>query len=115
MTQMNLYCQTQLETKVTLLPGQINADMGGIVLKVNEIVDYDYGIIDKINFMGSTVYNVKYKCFFCAPIANLELICSVDNIVKGFLVGHNGPIIIVVQLNNINIQQFEINDEKIIH
>lgn len=131
MSQNSLYYKTQLETKVSLLPEQITGDMdnhllenlrtkvekkvieNGIVLRVNRLIDYDYGIIDKTNFMGTTVFNVKYECFICSPIKGLELICKVTNIVKGFLMCVNGPIIIAIEFNNIDTQRFQIADNTI--
>jgi DNA-directed RNA polymerase subunit E'/Rpb7 len=131
MSQTNLYYPTQLETKVSLLPEQIDGDMdahllenlrskvegkcmeNGIVLRVNKIIDYDYGMIDKANFMGTTVYNIKYECFICSPTKELEIICVLENIVKGYLIGRNGPIVIAVQFNNIDTRKFKIADNNI--
>lgn len=132
MAQLNLYYRTQLATKVSLLPEQINGNMdkhllnnlkvkiegksndNGIVLKVNRLIDYDYGMIDKVNFMGTTVYLVKYECFICSPIKNLEMICVLENIVKGYLIAKNGPVIVAIQFNNIDTQKFEISDNTIV-
>lgn len=132
MAQINLYYHTELEDKVSLLPEQINGDMNdsllsnlrnniegktsehGIVIKVNNLVSYDYGIIVKSNFMATTVYNVKYKCLLCSPTKNLEFTCVLDNIVKGILVGRNGPVIVAIQFNNIDMQKFKIDGENIV-
>jgi len=133
MAQIGLYYQTQLETKVSLLSEQINGNIdnhildnlrakiegktneNGIVLKINRLIYYNYGMIDKANFMGTTVYNVKYECFLCSPVKDLEIICILDNIVKGFLIGRNGPIIVAVQFNNIDNRKFEISGNSIVH
>ena len=114
MAQLNLYYQTQLETSVSLLPEQIDGNIddhliknlkakvegksteNGIEIRVNRLIDYNYGMIDKSNFMGTTVYKVKYECFLCSPIKDLEMICVLDNIVKGFLIGRNGPVIVAI-------------------
>src|SRR5581483_1684779 len=104
MANMNLYYRTQLETKVSLLPEQIDGNIdnhilqnlrtkiegktidNGIVLKINRLIDYNYGVIDKANFMGTTVFHVKYECFICSPTKNLEMVCIVDNDkIKGYL------------------------------
>lgn len=131
MAQLNLYYQTQLVTKVSVLPEQLNGNLDnhilenlkmkiegrvideGIVLHVNKLINYDYGMIDKSNFMGTTVYQVIYECFICSPIKDLEIICVIDNIVKGFLIGRNGPIRVAIQFNNIDNSKFEINDNTI--
>jgi len=133
MAQISLYYQTLLETKVSLLPEQINGNMddhllanlkakiekrvidNGIVLKINRLIDYDYGMIDKTNFLGTVVYTVKYECFICSPTKNLEIICVLSNIVKGYLICQNGPIVIAIQFNNIDKQKFERNGNNIIH
>lgn len=133
MAQISLYYITQLETKVSLLPEQIDGNIDqhlisnlkdklegktideGIIIRIDKLIKYDYGIIDKANFMGITVFNVKYECLICSPIKNLEMICILDNIVRGYLICRNGPVIVAVQYNNINMQKFEINGDNIIH
>ena len=133
MAQLSLYYQTQLETKVSLLAKQVNADMdrhlldnlrekiekkvidNGIVLRINRLIDYDYGVIDKSNFMGTTVYNVKYECFICSPTKNLEIVCIVDNIIRGYLIGRNGPVIVAISTNNIDTQKFSISGDTIMN
>lgn len=133
MAQIGLYNQTQLETKVSLLPEQIDGNIdnhlltnlkaksegktgeNGIVIKITKIINYDYGMITKTNFMASTVYNVKYECFLCSPVKDLEMICVVNNLIKGYIISKNGPIIAVIQFNNIDTQKFEISNDTIIN
>jgi DNA-directed RNA polymerase subunit E'/Rpb7 len=133
MIQNILYYPTQLETKVPLLPNQIDGgidehllsnlrekvegktDENGIIMRVIKLIDYDYGMIDKSNFMATTVYRVKYECLLCSPIKDLEIICVVDNIIKGFLIAHNGPVYIAVRFDNIDAQRFHINGNNITH
>lgn len=133
MANINLYYRTQLDTKVSLLPEQIDENIddhilqnlkakiegktisSGVVLKINKLISFNYGIIDKANFMGTTVYKVKYECFLCSPTINLEIICVVDNDkIKGFLICSNGPVTIAIQFNNIDTEKFEIRDNIII-
>ena len=129
----SLYYQTQLNNKVSLLPQQITADLDrhllenlkmkvqkkstehGIILNINKLIDYDYGMIDKANFMGTTVYNVTYECFVCSPTKDLEIICVLENIIKGYLIAKNGPVIVAIQFNNIDTQKFEIVESTIIY
>ena len=132
MAQIGLYYRTQLETKISLLPEQIDGDIdnhllknlkakiegktneNGIVLKINRLIDYSNGMIDKINSMGSTVFPIKYECFICSPTKDLEMICILENIVKGYLIAKNGPVIVAIQYNNIDTKKFEIHDRNII-
>jgi len=131
MAQSELYFKTLQESKIALNPDQINGNIdshlfnnlvtkiegktneNGIILKIIKIVEYNYGIINKLNFLATVDYNIKYEALLCAPVKDLEIICIIDNIVKGFLIGHNGPIIIAIQFNNMDIQKFEINGNNI--
>jgi len=132
MAQLNLYYRTHLETKVSLLPDQIDGNIDdhlfenlktkvegkvidmGIVLSVTRLIDYENGIIDRSNFMGTTVFNVRYECFMCSPTKNLEIVCVLENIVKGFLIARNGPVIVAIQFNNVDTQKFEISSSAIV-
>lgn len=133
MARLDLYYQTQLESKVSLLPEQVDADMddhllenlrmkvegkaidSGIVLKVNRLIDYNLGIIDKANFMGTTVYTVKYECFLCSPVQSLEMIGIIDVTLKGYLIAKNGPVTIALQYNHIDPQNFEIVENNVVY
>lgn len=133
MAQINLYYRTQLETKVSLLPEQINGNMdehmlenlkakiegkttdNGIVLKIMKLISYDYGMISKSNFSTTVVFPVKYECFICSPVKNLEIVCILENIVKGYLIGKNGPVTVAIQFNNIDPHKFEINGNNIVY
>lgn len=133
MAQISLYYRTQLDTKVSLFPEQIDGKIddhilenlkskiegktidSGIVLKINRLISYELGMIDKANFMGITVFPVKYECFICSPVKDLEIICVLENIVKGYLIARNGPIIVAIQFNNIDTQKFEISGNTIIN
>jgi DNA-directed RNA polymerase subunit E'/Rpb7 len=124
MSQINLYYQTQLDTKVPLLPYQLTNNIddailenlisqvkgktteNGIVIRVFRLIDYDYGIIDGNNFAATTNYNVKYECLLCSPVKDLEIVCVLDNIIKGYLLGTNGPVTIAVQYSNIDTNNF---------
>lgn len=126
--QSNLYYRTQMTTKVSLLPDQMNADIDdnllfnlkkkiinkvisvGIVLKVIKIIDYDYGVIDKSNFMSCFVYNIKFDCYLCSPVKDNEIVCVVENIVKKLIFAKNGPVIVTIPHNSIDSQKFFIKD-----
>lgn len=131
MAQAGLYYRTQLETKVSLLPEQITAEIDnnllenlkikvegklidvGIVLRINRIIDYDFGIIDRSNLQSTTIVPIKYECFICSPVKNLEIICVLENIIKGYLICRNGPIISAIYTNNINTSKFELRGSNI--
>ena len=132
MSNQGLYYRTQLETKVVLLAEQADADIdehlfanlkrsvtgktmeNGIVIDVKRILSYDYGVIDPSNFMTSITYNVKYECSVCSPSKDLEIICNVDSIVKGFIFAKNGPIVAAIQVSNIDSNNFTVSDNNVV-
>ena len=133
MANTSIYFRTELDTKVSLLANQLNGDMeehllknlknkvegkiidAGIVIRINRLIKYDYGIIGQVNFMGTTVYNVKYECYICSPTIESEIICVVENFVPGYIVCTNGPITIVVAYNSIDTQKFKIENNQVIN
>lgn len=131
MAQISLYYRTQLETFVSISPDQINADINdnilnnlrtdvegksnenGIVLKINKLISYDQGKIDRVNLTGAVIYFVKYECFVCSPTKNLEFVCELENIVKGYILGKNGPLVVIIQLNHVDTQRFELINHEV--
>ena len=130
MNQNKLYYITQLETKVSIMPDQLDSNIddhmlknlkekvekkcmeNGIVMHVNRLIDYDYGVIDKVNFTATTVYTVTYECLLCSPIKELEIIGQLQNIIKGYLLLDNGPLIIAVKLSAIDERYFKVVDNN---
>lgn len=132
MANFNLYYRTQLESNVKILPDQLNGNLDenilenlkqkvenktneyGIVLRVLNLIDYDNGMIDKANFMAITSFIVKYECYICSPIQNMEIICVVSNFIHGYIVAENGPVTAIIEYNNIDRQKFEFVGDKIL-
>lgn len=134
MSRTNLYFRAQLETKVSLLPKQIDGNIddhlfdnlkvkmegknieNGLVLKINNLISYRDGFIDKANLMGTTVFNVDYDCYLCAPTPGLEIICIIENDeIKGYLIGSNGPLTLAIDFHVIDLNKFEISDNRVIN
>jgi len=133
MAQINLYYRTQLEEDVTLLPKQTDANIDkhlldnlktkilkkandtGIVLRVNRLIGYNRGMIGENNFMASTVFKVKYECLLCSPSKGLEIVFVVDNLVSGYIVGKNGPVVVAVYNHGIDTKKFSRIDNNIVY
>ncbi len=131
MAQHELYYDVQLETQISLHPKQLNSKIEdnilsnlkdkvekkvgehGIVIKVNNIISYDYGIITAMDFSGSVIYTVKYSCLLARLTKNMEFNVQIINTGKGLYVGFNGPILIVIYSYNINIDKFKEENYKI--
>lgn len=133
MDRASAYYRTELKTKVPLYPSQLDGNMdehllqnlkkklegktidAGIVIKVNRILHYDYGMVEHVNFTGTTVYHVTHECYVCSPMKGLVMTCIIDNILKGYIIGSNGPMIIPISYNHINERLFKIEGEHIVH
>lgn len=133
MAQISLYSTTVLEDKVSINPDQINANIAenilinlrsniegksnenGIVLKVNRLISHNLGKIDRVNGTSKVDYIAKHECFLCSPTKDLEIVCKLEKTFKGYIVGKNGPVVVVVQINNIDSQRFEIKKSNVYH
>lgn len=133
MSNQNLYFRTQLETKVSILPSQMDSNIdehlftnlknsikgkvieNGVVIDVMKILDYDYGTIDPTNFMTTVIYPVKYECFLCSPIKDLEITCIIESFIKGYIIAKNGPLVIVISYNVDESKKFTITDNNVVH
>lgn len=120
------YYRTQLETDVIVFPNQINKNIdenlminlrnlvenkcvkNGYVMKIYDIVEKGDGKIDDDNLSGYITYHVKYTCYLCSPVVNLEMVCEVMTMSNGFLVGKNGPMTVILSHRDINLQVFNI-------
>jgi len=133
MAKTSLYFRTYLESKIVIHPAQMGAQIEehllenlknkverrtidtGIIIHVDRIVEYRSGIIDRTNFSANAIYWVKYECLLCAPTKNLEMICLVENIIKGYLIARNGPVVVAIEFSSIDPQTFEIVNGQVRH
>jgi DNA-directed RNA polymerase subunit E'/Rpb7 len=131
MAQYNLYNEVQLESKISLQPKQLTAKLDthiinnlkekvekkvgehGIVVKVKNVVNYDYGLVSPSDFTGSVIYNVKYNCLLCSVSKGMEIIAQIVNIGKGLYIASNGPLIGVIYSYEINTDRFREENAKI--
>ncbi len=115
-------------TKIMLEPYQINSDLrnhlkinlkkkvekkcnkNGYVDEVYKILSYGDGIMHPENLSGNVLYNIKYHCKLCLPIENSIIIGQVKVINIELVVVINGPILIFIPRDNIDITIWDIND-----
>jgi DNA-directed RNA polymerase subunit E'/Rpb7 len=132
MTQIGLYYTTELETTVPLYSNQQTRELdqhllsnlktkvegkyedSGIIIRVDKVLNFYGGAITTTR-LATTNYTVKYQCLICCPTKELEIVCIIDDIIKGFAVGHNGPLSVVVQLIGIDNKKFRISDDSLYH
>ena len=56
-----------------------------------------------------------YKRQVCSPVKNLSIICLVENIVKGYIIAKNGPVIVAIPFNNIDSDKFQLTNGNIVY
>ena len=123
------YYDTELFSKLMLYPIQIDNDIYinlknnlkekvekkcnkyGYITKVYKILDMSEGEIIPENFDASIVFNVKFSCRICLPTINKKIICKVDLYNKSLIKAVNGPIICIISNNNINTDNFTIDNK----
>jgi DNA-directed RNA polymerase subunit E'/Rpb7 len=128
MAQLKCYFQTQLETDIVVLPSQLDGDLEehildnlrervekkcvehGYVMRVNRIIEHNKGFINGDILTVPIVFKVKYDCYFCSPVKNLEMICSIRKIYPGFLMAENGPVNIIISYQNIDLEKFIVDN-----
>ena len=124
------YIHTYLMSPIELLPEQMNNDLF-IHLKNNlkkKLVNKcykEYGYITdlyeihqinegKINYEDQNcgaIFFVKFTCKLCIPIINKQIIGRIDRFNRTIIRLINGPIIIIITFDRINVDNFIIDDE----
>ena len=128
------YFNFELYTTLLLSPNQMNNNLYvnlkknlkskvekkcnkiGYIINVYNILSYDDGILEAEDFTGSAKYNIKYSARLCCPVENTFIICKIENMNKLLIKAKNGPILIIINNNNINTDNFKKdNEQNIIH
>lgn len=133
MAQQSLYHLTQLESRVVVLPSQLVRNLkdnilenlrinvekkvveSGIVMKVNHLISHNHGTIDREGFSGSTVYKVDYSCYICSPADGMEIVCVLTNMVDGFLICTNGPVIVMVSTGQLESDDVKVKNRNLVN
>ena len=126
------YIITEIESIVDISPKDLQSDNIYIILKnklkqlFNKKCVENYGYVDTIyniieytegevlidNFDGLIRYNVKYNAKICNPIMNNLLECKIQNINNNIISAKNGPIVVIISVNNINNKKFKITENS---
>jgi len=124
------YVDTEQFAKISLQPYQMTNDINinlkinlkkkvekkcnqnGYISKIYKIVEKSHGIIDAENFNASATFQIKYNCKLCLPIENTIIIGKIRTINRVLMVIENGPILSIVLSNNINFENFKLNNQN---
>lgn len=123
------YKNTEFHTRISLLPHQMNNEIYvhlknnlkkkvekrcnkyGYITKLFKILDYSDGEIIPENFDSSAIFDIKYSCRVCLPVESSNIICKIDLQNKALIKGVNGPIIVIIKMNQLNTENFSTNNK----
>ena len=124
------YITTELTTSLSLEPNLLNNNLYnnlkdklqnklldkclelGYITKIYNISSYSNGLLVPEDFSGNVLFNIKYNARLCYPIKNTNIVAKISNITKVLIIANNGPIIIIIKINNFNNTNFEKNNKN---
>jgi DNA-directed RNA polymerase subunit E'/Rpb7 len=92
----------------TNLEGRCNKN--GFITKIHRIIDYSDGFLIPETLNGNVMYNITYLCNICIPIENTVIIAQVKIINQELIIAINGPIMIFIPKENVDINTWNITD-----
>ena len=92
----------------TNLEGRCNKN--GFIIKIHRIIDYSDGFLIPETLNGNVMYNITYLCNICIPIENTVIIAQVKIINQELIIAINGPIMIFIPKENVDINTWNITD-----
>jgi DNA-directed RNA polymerase subunit E'/Rpb7 len=90
------------------LEGRCNKN--GFITKIHRIVDYSDGFLIPETLNGNVMYNITYLCNICIPIENTVIIAQVKIINQELIIATNGPIMIFIPKENVDLNIWNITD-----
>jgi hypothetical protein len=81
----------------------------GYITTVYSITKHSYGEIPLENLMCATVFDVTYTGQICIPVLGTQIVCKVQTMNKALIAAENGPILVVIMIQNINTDNFAID------
>ena len=84
----------------------------GFVTNVYNISHYSNGILIPENFSGDILFNIKYNARLCYPIKNTNIVAKIINITKVLIVAANGPIVVIIKINNFDNTNLKKNNKN---
>jgi len=82
----------------------------GYVEEVYRIIEYSDGKMPRENLSGSAIFNITYHCKICIPVENTIIIGLVRVINQDLIIAMNGPIMMFIPKENVDINTWNIQD-----
>ena len=92
----------------TSLEGRCN--INGFIVKIHRIIEYSDGFLISEILNGNVMYNITYLCNICIPMENTVIIAQVKIINQELIIGINGPIMIFIPKENVDLNTWNITD-----
>ena len=88
----------------------------GYVDKIYKLVEYNNNISVSEELNNNILFNVTFTAKIYNPIKDNIIECIINNMNKHLLTCENGPLKIIINMNNINNNNFKLNsNKKLIH
>lgn len=114
-------------TRITVSPRELNSDIrnnirgllknlegkcnkNGFITEIHKIIEYSDGLLIPETLNGNVMYNITYLCNICIPIDNTNIIAQVKIINQELIIAINGPIMIFIPKENVDINIWNITD-----
>lgn len=87
--------------------GYVTEVTGVVSIKTAEIVPED--------LLAKSVFDVKFNCILCCPAEGMTIVAQVQRMNNSLVCAANGPMLIIIQYDHINTEQFSISGGSILH
>ncbi len=119
-------------TKIQIKPHMMNSDIqnimklvlrkkvekrcnkNGFIDEVHRIIKFEEENMRPENLSGSVNFDISYHCRLCIPIENTIIIAQVKAINQELVLAQNGPIMIFIPKDNIDVTNWDVTD-KFLH
>ena len=84
----------------------------GYLNEIHKITDKEDGLLKSENFNGIISYNVTYLGEICNVASNQLIVGNIDIINKTMIRCSNGPLLIIIKINDYNSDYFKLNSRN---
>jgi DNA-directed RNA polymerase subunit E'/Rpb7 len=84
----------------------------GYIDTIFKIIDYKNAYFVSENLNGNITYDITYTAKVCNPQINSIIECKVINLNKSLISCKNGPLLVIINIENINKTNFSINSNN---
>lgn len=101
LTNMKIKLKNKLEKK---------CNRNGFIDEIYRIIDFSDGYMPPENLNGAAIFEVSFHCRLCIPIENTIIIGLIRILNSELIIAINGPIIIFITKENINLDVWNIGE-----